>query len=340
MNALREVEAAEWPAISVRFGDLGFEQSLTYATAAAARIGGELRLFVLERDGVPVAAAAVRLRRVPGLGRGIAWIPSGPLVRPPGTVPPDPDIAVAALAALRDRLAGREGHVLRFRLSGLSGFSAGEAASIAASAGFGPTAKASAYRSIALDLRADSAALMRALHGKWRTDLRYAMKSGLAVEVGRTPSLETRFLRLFAQVQGAKGFSPEITPQFHFALSGTDFPRDILIATRDGADIAGIVTGAAGATTTYLFGATAEAGRRFKAGYLLTWTGVERARAEGRLWYDLGGIDATANPDVTRFKERMNGLPILAEPFEARPDGPVASLIAGLETLRARLRRR
>lgn len=340
MIAVREVEAADWPRVSGRFADLGFEQSLTYSAAAAARIGAELRLFALERAGVPVAAAALRLRRVPGLGRGIAWIPSGPLLRPPDAAPPDPETAVAALSALRERIAGDEGHILRFRLSGLSGFSTDEAPAIAASAGFAPTVRASAYRSIVLELRADTATLMQALNGKWRTDLRYAMKSGLGIEIGETPDFEARFLRLFAEVQGAKGFSPEITPQFHFALSGPDFPRQVLMATRDGVDIAGIVTGAAGATTTYLFGATAEAGRRFKAGYLLTWTGIERARAEGRLWYDLGGVDATANPDVARFKERMNGLPIAAEPFEARPAGPVGGLITNLETLRARLRRR
>lgn len=340
MIALREVTAEEWPGLSGSFADLGFEQSLTYGQAAAARIGGRLRLLALEQAGRPVAAAAVRLRLLPGLGRGIAWIPSGPLLRPADASPADPEMAAAALAALRGQLVDAEGHILRFRLSGMSGLAADTVAEAAREAGFTPTQRAASYRSFALDLRQDEAALMKALQGKWRTDLRHALKSGLELAAGESPDLQTRFLQLFAEVQGAKGFRPEIPPEFHFALSGTDFPRRVLLATRDGADIAGIVTGAAGATATYLFGATVADGRRFRAGYFLTWEGIRHAREDGRLWYDLGGVDFEANPDVARFKERMNGLPILAEAFEARPPGAVPALVAGLERLRARLRRR
>ena len=35
----------------------------------------------------------------------------------------------------------------------------------------------------------------------------------------------------------------------------------------------------------------------------------------------LGGIDVEANPSVARFKDRINGLPLFAESFEARPPG-------------------
>jgi len=51
-------------------------------------------------------------------------------------------------------------------------------------------------------------------------------------------------------------------------------------------------------------------------------------------------VDPEANPDVARFKTRMNGRAILAEPFEAQPNGPVPHVISGLEALRAHLRRR
>jgi hypothetical protein len=62
------------------------------------------------------------------------------------------------------------------------------------------------------------------------------------------------------------------------------------------------------------------------------------ARQQGMDWYDMGGIDRDANPDVARFKDRMNGFPILCDAYEARPPGLVGPIIGALESLRARLK--
>lgn len=339
MITLRDVSPALWPALAAGFRDLGFEQSLTYGQAAAARIGARTRFVALEQDGRVLAAACVRIKSLPGLGRGIAWIAGGPLILPVGGAVPDAAVLVQCMSALRDEFARRQGHVLRLRLSGTAWQEGGALTALAASAGFRPTAQPAPYRSIALDLHKDPDRLLADLNGKWRTDLRFAQKSGLTLERGDNPALQSRFLAMFETVQAAKGFRTDITPEFHFALSGPDYARDILIATRDGQDLAGIVIGTAGPVAVYLFGATAAAGRALRAGYFLTWEGIALARARGLDWYDLGGLDPDANPDVARFKDRMNGVPILAPVFETDGGGPVPALIRGLETLRARLRR-
>ena len=348
MITLRFVLAADWPAVAARFRDLGFEQSLTYGRAAARRIGGQVRFVVLERAGRPVAAACLRTKTVPGLGRGIVWMPSGPLVLPQDGGAPDAATLQAILAALRAQFVATEGHILRLRLSGVACSDPEQMADSAARAGFHPTPRAPAYRSSAIDLHKPAATLLADLNGKWRTDLRAAQKSGLTLERGQDAALQARFMALFDTVQAAKGFRPDVTPGFHFALtesgsgpeSGPDYALDILIATKDGQDVAGIVIGTSGKTATYLFGATAVAGRQWRAGYFLTWEGIALSRARGLDWYDLGGIDADANPDVARFKERMNGTPLFSAAYEARPSGIVAPLIGALETLRARLKRR
>lgn len=340
MLALRPIPEADWPDVAGGFADLTFEQSLTYARAAAARIGARVEYLLLEEQGRPVAAAAVRIKTVPGLGRGIAWIAAGPLLHPCGGLAPDSARIAAVLAALREEICTRRGHILRLRPAGIAAHDEQTFAAVAAAEGFAPPLRTRPYASIAIDLAQDRATLMAALNGKWRTDLRYALKSGLTLEAGTPADLGDRFLALYKEVQGAKGFRPDITPEFHFALSGSDFPREVLLATREGVDLAGIVTGTAGQTATYLFGATGAEGRRLKAGYFLTWEGIGRAQSRGLRWYDLGGVDPVANPDVARFKSRMNGRPILADPFEARPAGPVPRLVGGLEALRARLRRR
>jgi hypothetical protein len=337
---VRPVASADWPVLAAGFWDLGFEQGLAYTQAAAARIGAEARFLAVEQAGVLVAAAAVRIRRVPGLGRGIAWVPSGPLILPKGGLAPDTATLGAILTALRDRIAGQGGHVLRLRLSVLARQDPEVVRRTALQAGFASTPRAPCYRSIALDLTRSPEGLMAALHGKWRTDLRFALKSGMTLQRGTDPAIEARFLAMFGTVQAVKGFRPEITPQFHFPLHHQDYAVETLIAVKDGQDVAGIVTGTAGGCATYLFGATADAGRPLRAGYFLTWEAIRLAQARGLAWYDLGGIDAATNPDVTRFKERMNGVPLFAETFEARPPGLVPRLLLGAEALRARLKRR
>ncbi len=336
---LDHVPETDWPALAGGFTDLTFEQSLTYTQAAAARIGARVDYIVLKEKGQPVAAAAVRVKMVPGLGRGIAWIASGPLLHPFDKPFPEKGQIAAILDKLRDEFSLRQGHILRVRPAGMAANNGQVFVEAAGEIGFSPAERISSYASIAIDLKQSRDTLMAALNGKWRTDLRYAMKSDLTLEVGHTADLADRFLALYEEVQGAKGFRTEITPEFHFALSGPDFPREVLMATRERIDLAGIVVGVAGHTATYLFGATGAEGRRLKAGYFLTWEGIGWAQSGGLRWYDLGGVDPAANPDVARFKVRMNGRPILAEPFEARPQGPVSHLIGGLEAMRARLKR-
>lgn len=339
----RSLSETDWPGASARFRDLTFEQSLTYGRPAAARIGAKLRFVTVERDHGICAAGALRLRLVPGLGRGIAWLPSGPLIQPLSGLAPDDATLEAIFVALRRQICEREGHILRLRLSGVALLDPARVRTIAMRAGFAPYPVRAPYRSYVLDLSQETDALMRRLNSKWRTDLRFAQKSDLTLEHGTGPAFEARFLTLFNQIQAAKGFRPEITPQFHFnicaqKLASPDYGLEILIATKGGQDVAGIVVGTSGHTATYLFGATAEAGRPLRAGYFLTWEAILLARAKGLLWYDLGGVDFSANPDVARFKERMGGEWVEAEVFQAVPKGPIPQLITVLEALRGKLR--
>lgn len=336
--ALHSIPAAGWPSVAAEFRDLAFEQTKEYAEPAAARIGGRTRYLAIEEGGTLVAAAALRIKTLPVLGRGIAWCPSGPLLLPRVGGISDEGRLGPILAALRQQIALQEGHILRLRLSGLSGLSPETIAQAAVAVGFsrGPGLP---YRSLALDLSQDDAMLMRQLDGKWRTDLRFAQKSDLVLEHGSGPDLEKRFMTMFEATKVQKGFQPDIPPQFHFPLDGPGYSVETMIATRDGQDLAGIVVGYCPGSATYLFGTTTPAGRQLRPGYFLQWAALGLARARGCLWYDLGGVDADANPDVTRFKTRMNGVPLLAEIWQAGRPGLVTPVILGLERLRQRRKR-
>lgn len=331
---VRTVSPAEWPRISGAFRDLTFEQSLTYGQAAAARIGGAAEFVTLnDVQGQTLAAACIRIKCVPGLKRGVAWIASGPLVARHG----EPDFKAVELPALLTTIAAhvhRTGHILRLRLPAIAGHDPMEIDALAADAGFQATDRAPGYRSIAIDLAQSEETLMAALHGKWRNPLRNALKAELEIDCGPIAELADRFHVLYQEVQQAKGFHPDIPPEFFYPLKGPDFDHEVLIARKDGTDVAGITLGRAGVMATYLFGATTDAGRKLNAGHFLIWQAILRGRSLNLRWFDLGGIDINENPSVARFKLRTGGREISAAgPYEARPIGIAPALIAGAESL-------
>ena len=338
---LRPVAAADWPAVSGAFQDLTYEQTLTYSRAAAARIGAKSEYVAVEDGaGKVVAAACLRIKLVPGLGRGIAWVAAGPLMHRLDEDPPDPGTVASILEGLRKHVT-KAGHVLRMRMPALPGQDIAALDGLAERAGYQRTDRSAVYRSIAIDLSQDQEALMAGLHGKWRNPLRNALKAGLKLESGPITELSERFHALYVQVQQAKGFQPDIPPDFYYSLEGQDFDHDVIIARADGTDQGAMTLGRAGRSAIYLFGATTETGRRLNAGHFLMWQAMLWAKERGSQWLDLGGIDDTANPSVARFKHRTGGSEIIAPgPYEARPKGASAALILGAEAAHSWLKAR
>ncbi len=338
---LRSVAPEDWPAVSGGFRDLTYEQTLTYARAAAARIGAKAQFLALtDSGGEDVAAACLRLKRVPGLGRGIAWIAAGPLVQRRGRPDATPEALRAILAALRSHAEGT-GHILRLRFPAPAGHDGAALERLAAQEGFAPTTRAAPYRTVIVDCDRPEDTLLSDLHGKWRNPLRNALKAGLTLDYMSIRRGADRFDALYREVQAVKGFRPDIPPAFYYGLSGPDFVHEVLIARKDGADIGAMTVGQAGENAIYLFGATSEAGRRLNAGHYLMWQAILRCRALGLKRFDLGGIDADTNPSVTRFKQRTGGAEIRAPgPFEFRPPGLGPALVGAAETLHARLKGR
>ncbi|WP_170399799.1 lipid II:glycine glycyltransferase FemX [Ruegeria arenilitoris] len=333
--SLRQVAPEKWSGISGMFDDLTYEQSLTYAQAAAHRIGATAEFVVLyDAQDKPVAAACLRIKKIPVLNRGIAWIAAGPLTHNSSQPEPEPEMIGAVLSKLRD-YARSAGHVLRLRFP----VQIAPSEDVTKQAGFTPTERAASYRTVLIAPDQQDDSLMRALHGKWRNPLRNALKAGLELETGPITDLSGRFSNLYEQVRDAKGFQPDIPPEFYYALSGPDFDHDVLIARKNGEDIGAMTIGVSGPNATYLFGATSEAGRRLNAGHYLMWQAMLYCRERGVKCFDLGGIDQEANPSVTRFKLRTGGSDTTAAgPYEAQPNGLGAGLINLAETLHRKLK--
>ena len=340
-TSARPISEREFLAMAGGFLDRNYEQSLTYERAAAARIGAGTQIFAIEAGADVLALALVRVKAVPGLGRGIAWVPSGPLVVRQGLAPPDAAHLAAVLGALRQRVAVEEGHILRVRLAGQSLVDPAVEEEAFCLAGFHPSRWDHAYHSALMDLAKDDAALMAALDHKWRTNLRHGLRAELAIDAGDTADLRARFLTLYDDARRLKGFDVDIPPEFYFELAGPDLRLDVLIVHQDGVDLAGGVSGFTGPAGIYLFAATPEAGRQFRAGYLLTWQVITRSRELGASTFDIGGIDVTGrNEEVARFKQRLHGTPIDNQVYETDGGGSAVPMIRALEGLHHRMHHR
>lgn len=338
MATARILTPFEWLPLAATFDDQNFEQCLTYGQAAAARIGGTSRLIAIEDAGQVLALAHLRLKKVPGLGRGIAWAPSGPLTLRQGQPRPDAARLGTILAALRQQVCVTEGHVLRLRLPAQAGHDPDMVTEAMTTAGFAPTTKALTYHTILMDLSKDADRTMADLNHKWRTNLRHALKAGLTAERGNDPALRARFLALYERIMAAKGFKADISPEFHYALSGPDYQLETILVSKDGVDLAGAVNGYVGPSTIYLFAATPDIGRELRAGYFLTWEILDMGRARGTTTLDLGGFDPEENQTVRRFKDYMNGTTISSYPYQTDAGGLLPALIRKAEALRHRLR--
>ena len=300
---LEEVPVEDWPALAAGFSDLTYEQDMAYVAAGARRVGARVRAFGIRCGDSAIGAACLRVKAVPGLGRGIAYLSAGPLLGR-GPAEEAPERAAAVLGALRERLVAGEGHLLRLRLPATA---EGLAEADVLRAGFAATDRSHSYRTVLIDLGPDMEALRKGLHSKWRYELRRAEAEGLEIVVGRDRGMVKRFLALYRAMREFKSFEESFDPVFLLDMAGTEFDFEVRIACHGGVDVGGHVTAFTPACATYLFGATTEAGRGLRAGYALGWDAVAGAHARGARWFDLGGVDKATNASGHTFKIRTGG---------------------------------
>ena len=326
------VDARRWSKIVETFADSSYEQSYAPAALAARRTGSDLLPVVVQQDGTCIGAACIRLKRIPVLNRGIAYIVAGPMVRNVEDSREE-DRFRNVLKALVERFRDRDGHLLRIRLPILHSPNP-TVEEVFRTLGFEKTRGGKTYRTVLLDLSPTEETLRANLHAKWRNHLNRAEKQDIQLVSGRGSDLIKRFMAVYQHMKTFKSFSSDVDPGFLLELEHTDFMYDVVIANHDGADVAGHIVCYTPRCATYVLGATNEKGRALQAGSYLNWQAVLCAKARGNLWLDLGGIDKEKNPAGYEFKVRMGGEERMAiGPFDARAPGLGGIVIQSCESL-------
>jgi lipid II:glycine glycyltransferase (peptidoglycan interpeptide bridge formation enzyme) len=301
------LDAASWDALSRGFADRSLYQTWAFESVRCEETGSQLSSIVVRRASEPIGMALVRIKRLPMVRAGVAYVFRGPLWRRSGAAPAE---LAAVLDAIREEYAVKRGLTVRVVPNIAADDEAGDLRDALTSAGYDVDPATPAYRTFMLELLPPLDELRRGLAQKWRNGLNQSEKKGLIVEDRSDGDALREFQSLYDEMWSQKQFETGVQLSTFAAAQGALSEPDrltISLARQDGQAVAGHVSSALGDTCIYLLGASNDAGRQAKASYLLQWHTVERAKSAGAAYYDLGGIDPAENPGVHHFKAGLGG---------------------------------
>ncbi|MDE2817946.1 MAG: peptidoglycan bridge formation glycyltransferase FemA/FemB family protein [Chloroflexota bacterium] len=286
----------EWDAL---VGSWGGEVLQSWAWGEfKSRTGWYPERVLCTRDGQPVAAVQWLRRRVPLLGC-LAYIPRGPVV-----APKEASVAESVVRHVAEE-ARRTG---AFALWAEPPWEAEHgprlpAAFVATPDYIQPPATG------LVDLRPPSEAVLAGFQSSMRRNIRLAFRRGLEVRVGRTEADWQGFYALLTETAERDGFGIHTWPYFATMREtlGASGVATLFLAEHAGKPLGGLLLTAYGGTATYLFGASATAGRDLRVGHGLQWHAMCWAKEHGCHTYDLWGMPADTSPTdplagVHRFK--------------------------------------
>jgi CelD/BcsL family acetyltransferase involved in cellulose biosynthesis len=328
---IAHLDRAQWEAAVRQFGDYSYRQSWAYGVQLAAKRGAGSEHVAIRHGGVTIGLADVRIKSLPVVGGGLAYVSGAPLVRKLDSSGDAIEHLDLALEALVREFVQHRGLTLRIVAPiGVAEENQSAEESLRR-AGFVPTERGDQYRTVLLDVDRPLDELRASFHRHWRRHLNGSERNDLEVSFGTEPDCFANVARMAEALRARKGFEVDLDANFYADVQTELLEQDQLVVglvLKDGTPVAGNITAIHGDTAVYLVGASTETGLECKAGYLMHWRTIELLHERGVRWYDLGGIDPEANFDVTA-----------AGPFEIAPRGLRGRVTGWAESAYARTRR-
>lgn len=315
------ISQQKWDELAPTFRDSSFRQCSSYASAAARHVGAHSELAVLMDEERMIGLAEVRVKKIPMTSVGIAYSNYAPLVMQEGRSYEQQ--FGRCLEALRQEYVDRRRLVLRVTPALNGGHFQDVQKSCFEDRGFYPSAHQPTRQTFVVDLGAPSEEIRRSFDAKWRSDLTRSEKAGVTITRSVQLSDFDQFNQIFLELASRKGFMPSQDLGFFRSIQSKAPPSQqfvLHLAWHNGELVAGHLGSFVGSTAVYLLGASNAKGRDLRASYLLQWAAILFGKSVGNSFYDLGGIDQKNNPDVYRFKRRLNGrLVTEVGPYELAP---------------------
>jgi hypothetical protein len=324
-----------WQDLARTFDDYNYRQIWEFGQACAHRLAASSEHVALRQGTQILGLADVRIKRLPLLRTGIAYITGAPMVRQSGQS--DPQRLRTCLHALLDEYVNRRRLVLRILAApGTPDWNAAQQ-QVFLDLGFLAAQHVPGYRTLLLDINRPEADIRKTLAQKWRNGLNRAERNNLTIRSGTSMELFDRFCDLYRRLLDRKPFHVDLHADFYARVQQClAEPEAFIVSLADNAGhtVAGHVASILGDTCVYLLGASGQQALQDKSSYLLQWHTIQTARQHGCRWYDLGGIDPEANPGVYHFKQGLGGTDTTAAgPFERQPVGIRRHIVRGCERM-------
>jgi len=331
---IRKLDNDQWDNLVRTFRDLSYQQSRSYCEQAATDAAATCEQLGIYRNTELVGLANIRIKVVPLLSIGIAYLSYGPLTARDEFF--SEEHFAFCIDALKREYVDKRNLVLRIVPPVRGGRWCDAEIRLLESHGFRRSTGREPHETFIVDLSLPLTEIRKNLDGKWRGHLSKAQRS--KIEVTRSVALDDfdRFKPIFQTLIERKEFTTRRDVEFFQRVQAAEqeaLQLVVHLAWHDGALIAGHIGSFVGDTAVYLVGASTSKGRDLRASYLLLWEAIEYAKSRGNLFYDLGGINERANPNVYSFKKGLNGRHVI-EPsaYEHAPSFFAGTALGLMET--------
>lgn len=337
---VKRLSKQAWDSYIPMFRDASYRQLSSYAAVAARRVGAKSELNGILQGQTLVGLADVRVRKVPLVPIGIAYVSYGPMTVRDGTF--SAEKFSYCLDALREEYVERRRLLLRIIPPLGSGLSRDLQIQRLEACGFRLCAAQRPRETFIVDLARPLDAIRSGFEPEWRRDLNRAEKADISITRSTELGDFDRFEKILVDLMKQKQFTANEDVNFFKAVQPDTAPDQKLVlhlAWHGQELIAGHLGSFVGDTAVYLLGAANSKGRDLRASYLLQWAVIEYAQRLGNIYYDLGGVDQRQNPGVFRFKKRLNGRAVAdVGPYEYATGTFRIGLLKVLETARDAIR--
>jgi hypothetical protein len=162
-----------------------------------------------------------------------------------------------------------------------------------------------------VNLHLSESTLRKNLNSKWRNMLNVLEKDkNLSLKLDVTEEGFHWLMGNYAEMMAKKNFQGTPIPLLVQLRNQIKKKEDFLICRAinlEGKSVAGILLIRHGDAVTYSVGWNSAEGRKLKANNFLLWNAILEMKRRGCSWFDLGGIDKIGTPEISRFKQGING---------------------------------
>jgi hypothetical protein len=304
-----EVDAIDeltWGQHMQQFDDCNMNQTWAFGAVTSGR--RNISHLVLKLNNEIVSMAQVRIRQLPFLGCGVAYVSWGPMWRRTGVDAHEEDFG-QMVRALRNEFVCNRGFTLRlFPLSFED--DPFPLDTVLADEGLHSVGKDTGDRTLLMDLTPPLHALRDGLEKNWRRCLKHSENGELEIIEGSDDDLVDEFIEIYKEMVSRKMFAGSIDFE-HLKEIQAQLPEHqkmlIMLCRSSEGTCAGLVSSMMGKMGIDLFAATSNVGTRSYGSYLLRWKLLEKLKRQGVSIHNLNGINPEENPGTYRFKRGMAG---------------------------------